>query len=324
MLKFQLNRTRFDNEFIPNHNSRRTTNLVNLSRNPATRKNNIDALFAMINKRLNTYLLLPKDEERYKIQIDILTTLAWFEGFDVEKFPISEMLDVKIYDTHTNNTIQGPIGLNLSSYLRDYDFNVILPKIIKKEATKEEEENFGLLHGIIYQMQYKDFSEIGIFDTKAVMAISVSSNRTYTRTNKTHPVLGLNYAENGEHSFTASYLKKMGLESSYYMPSNMSSPLAFYHQKNDLENRDPIQLWALISVMDTIQKIYRPEIYGSNKTAGDIFIPSLHESDFTRPSIYYDRDERNDTLISQQTEFVNNNFLTPYKKVLGKLIDEYR
>ena len=324
MLKFQLIRTRFDNNYIPNQNSRRTTNLVNLSRNPSTRKNNINALFAMINKRLNSYLLLPTDEERYEIQIDILTTLAWFEGFNVEKFPISEMLDVKIYDTHTKMTIQGPIGLNLSSYLRDYDFNVILPKIINKEATKEEEESFGLLHGIIYQMQYKDFSEIGIFDTKAIMAISVSSNRTYTRTNKTHPVLGLNYAENGESSYTAAYLKKMGLESSYYMASEMSAPLAFYHQKNDLENRAPLQLWALISVMDTIQKIYRPEIYGSNKTAGDIFNPSLHESDFTRPAIYYDRDERDDTLISQQAEFVTNNFLTPYKNVLQKLMNDYR
>ena len=324
MLRFQLIRTGFDNNFIPNHNSRRTTNLVNLSRNPSTRMENINALFTMINKRLNSYLLLPQGEERYKIQIDILTTLAWFEGFDVEKFPISEMLEVKIYDTETKTTVQGPIGLNLSSYLRDYDFNVILPKIISKEATKEEEDNFGLLHGIIYQMQFKDFSEIGIFDTNAIMAISVSSNRTYTRTNKTHPILGSNYAENGENSFTAEYFKKMGLESSYYMASGMSSPLAFYHRKNDLENREPIQLWALISVMDTIQKIYRPEIYASNKTAGDIFKPSLNDSDFTRPTIYYDRDERDHTLISQQAEFVTNNFLTPYKNVIKKLISDYR
>jgi hypothetical protein len=97
-----------------------------------------------------------------------------------------------------------------------------------------------------------------------------------------------------------------------------------YHQKNDLENRDPIILWALISVMDTIQKIYRPEIYASNKTAGDIFKPSLNDSDFTRPSIYYDREERDELLISQQAEFVTNNFLNPYKDVLRKLIDDYR
>ena len=323
MLKFQLIRTRFDDNYIPNHNSRKTTNLVNLSRNPATRKHNINTLFNMINKRLNAYLLLPKDEERYKIEIDILTTLAWFEDFDLEKFPISEMLDVKIFDTHTNEIIQGPIGLNLSSYLRDYDFNIILPKIINKEATKEEEDTFGLLHGIIYQMQYKDFSYVGLFDTRAIMAISVSSNRTYTLTNKTHPVLGLNYAENGEISHTANYLKKMGLECSYYMASDMCSPLAFYHQKDDLENRDPIQLWALISVMDTIQKIYRPEIYASNQTAGDIFKPSLHQSDFSRPSIYYDREERDDSLISQQAEFVSNNFLKPYKDVLHALINDY-
>ena len=324
MLKFQIVRTRFDENYIPTHNSRKTTNLVNLSKNPSTRKSNINALFAMINKKFNTYLLVPKEEERYKIEIDILTTLAWFENFNVEKFPISEMLDVKIYDTHSKKTIQGPIGLNLSSYIRDYDFNVILPKIINKKATEEEEDTFGLLHGVLYQMQFNGFSEIGILDNNAIMAISVSSNRTYIRTNKTHPVLGFNYAESGENSYTATYLKKMGLEPSYYMASNMSSPLAFYHQKNDLENRDPIILWALISVMDTIQKIYRPEIYASNKTAGDIFKPSLNDSDFTRPSIYYDREERDDSLISQQAEFVTNNFLNPYKDVLRKLIDDYR
>jgi len=75
--------------------------------------------------------------------------------------------------------------------------------------------------------------------------------------------------------------------------------------------------------MDTIQKIYRPEIYASNKTAGDIFKPSLTQSDFSRPSIYYDREERDDTLISQQAEFVTNNFLKPYKHVLQKLINDH-
>lgn len=324
MIKFELNRTRFDDNYIPNLNSRRTTNLVNLSRNPSSRKNNINVLFDMINKRLNSYLLLPKDQERYKVEIDILTTLAWFDDFNIERFPISEMLDVKIFDTHTKKTIEGPIGLNLSSYLRDYDFNIVLPKIIDKSATQEEEETFGLLHGIIYQMQFKDFYKNGIFENKALMAISVSSNRTYTRTYKTHPVLGINYVENGESSYTANYLKKMGFESSYYMAQDMSSPLAFYHGKNDLENRDPIQLWALISVMDVIQKIYRPEIYGANQIAGEIFSPRLNESDFTRPAIYYDREERDAKLVYQQADYVNSNFLTPYKSVLQKLISDYR
>jgi hypothetical protein len=108
------------------------------------------------------------------------------------------------------------------------------------------------------------------------------------------------------------------------MAQDMSSPLAFYHGKDDLENRDSIQLWALISVMDVIQKIYRPEIYGSNKIAGEVFNPSLTESDYTRPAIYYDREERDDTLVYQQADYVKSNFLTPYKSVLQKLISDYR
>ena len=176
----------------------------------------------------------------------------------------------------------------------------------------------------MFQKQQKHFSEIGLLDSNPIIAISVSSNRTYSRTKKTHPVLGFNYAENGENSYTAKYFKKMGLESSYYMATGMSAPLAFYHTSNDLGNRDSIQLWALISVMDTIQKIYRPEIYATNKRAGDIFKPSLNESDFTRSTIYYDRDERDHTLISQQAEFVTKNFLFPYKSELQKLLNLYR
>ncbi len=324
MLKLQLLRTQFNNDYIPNPNSRNTTNLVNLSRNPTTRKKNIDTLFSLINKTFNSFLNIPEDEIRYEIQIDIITALAWFENYNVEKFPISEMLDIRIFDTHTKTTIQGPIGLNFSSYLRDYDFNVVLPKIIKKEATKEEEDSFGLLHGIMFQMQFKNYAEAGILDTDAIIAISVSSNRTYTTTQKKHPVLGINYVENGEDSYTASYFRKMGLEPSYYMASGMCAPLAFYHKKNGLENRDPIQLWALIAVMDNIQKIYRPEIYASNKIAGEHFKPSLTDTEFTRPSIYYDREERDQTLVAQQAAFVKNKFLDPYKSELQKLLSNLK
>ena len=156
------------------------------------------------------------------------------------------------------------------------------------------------------------------------MALSISTNRTYSFSTKTHPTLGKNYVENGGDSITASYFKKMGLQPSYYMPKTMAAPLAFYHQKNDLITKNEIQLYAIISVMDTIQRIYRPEIYCCNNTAGDLFKPSLNETDYTPPPIFYDRDERDNYLIKKQAEYVLSNFLLPYKTELDKLLQEYR
>lgn len=322
-LQLQLTRTLFDTNYIPKPNSRNTTNLVNLTRDPEKRESNIKLLFSLINSRLNNLLTESNiNKDRYRVSIEILTTWAKFYECDFELFPISEMLHATVLDSKTNTVLDGPYGFNLSSYIRDYDFNVILPKILK-DKTAEENGTFGSLHGILYQLQFKDFSSLGILNFPAITAISVSSNKIYCRSDKVHPILGIEYYEVGERSSTSLYFQKMGLDVTYYMSEGMVAPLAYYHRKNDLETRDKLHLVLLISVMDTIQKIYRPEIYAAKEAAGVTFTPSLNNREFTKPQIDYDRNERDQILTEQQSMYVQTNFLMPYQQQLKQLVQEY-
>lgn len=322
MINLEINRTHFDNKFIPDNFSRPTTNLINLSKNPDHREKNISLFFSMINKKINTYLTGNIDSERYCIKLFILRTTAWFQHKN-QQFPICEMLDVQVEDTYKKRTIQGPIGLNFSSYLRDYDFHVLLPKIINNEVSASEKENFGLLHALLYKLQFKKYNPAGLLKHPAIMALSVSVNREYEKSKSVHSCLGNAYLEKGGDSFTSAYFSKMGLTPSFFMPKNTAAPLAFYHEANDLENRSEIELYALISVMETLQKIYKPEIYCSNEKAGDLFKPSLQNKNFTPPQIVYDRNERDNLLIKNQATYVEQHFLQPFKNELTYLCNNF-
>lgn len=323
MINLEIKRTHFDNKFIPDNFSRLTTNLINLSKNPYHRERNISLFFSMINKKINAYLTGNSDAKRYCIKLFILRTTAWFHNKNQE-FPICEMLDVQVEDTYKKSIIHGPIGLNFSSYLRDYDFHVLLPKIINNETTASEKEKFGLLHGLLYKLQFKKYNPAGLLKHPAIMALSVSVNRAYEKLPSIHPFLGNAYLEKGGDSITSAYFSKMGLTPSFFMPKNATAPLAFYHEKDDLENRSEIELYALISVMETLQKIYKPEIYCSNEKAGDVITPSLQNKNFTPSPILYDRNERDNLLIANQATYVEQHFLQPFKNELEDLCNNFR
>ena len=322
MVNLEIQRTLFDNKFIPDDFSRTTTNLINLSKNPDHREKNISLFFSMINKKINAYLTGNSDAERYCIKLFILRTSAWFHHKN-EQFPICEMLEVQVEDTYKNTTIDGPIGFNFSSYLRDYDFHVVLPKIINNEATAAEKEKFGLLHGLLYKLQFKKYNPSGLLKQPAIMALSVSVNRAYEKSQSIHPFLGNAYLEKGGDSITSGYISKMGLTPSFFRAPNAAAPLAFYHEKDDLENRSEIEPYALISVMETLQQIYRPEIYCSNEKAGDVISPSLLNKNFTPPPILYDRNERDNLLIANQAKYVEQHFLQPFKNELEDLCNNF-
>jgi len=67
--------------------------------------------------------------------------------------------------------------------------------------------------------------------------------------------------------------------------------------------------------METFQKIYRPEIYNANSTAGYLYKPSLKHQDHSLTQIIYDREERSQLAIKQGT-FAEENFITPYHTIL--------
>ncbi len=69
--------------------------------------------------------------------------------------------------------------------------------------------------------------------------------------------------------------------------------------------------------MDTFQKIYRPEIYNANSTAGKLYQPSLQNQDYSLTRIVYDREERSQLAI-EQGKFAEEHFIKPYQTVLDQ------
>lgn len=114
-------------------------------------------------------------------------------------------------------------------------------------------ENFGELHGNIF----KDFVQSSAYKTSfskaPVICLSVSSKDVYRRTGNEHPVLGIEYAQEGV-SLTERYFSKMGLQVRYFMPKHSVAPLAFYFSGDLLSDYTSLELIATISTMETFQK----------------------------------------------------------------------
>lgn len=108
----------------------------------------------------------------------------------------------------------------------------------------------------------------------------------------------------------------MGLQVRFFMPPNSVAPFAFYFVGNLLDDYTNLELIGTISTMETFQKIYRPEIYNANSVAGACFQPSLKHEDYSLTRIVYDREERS-RLAVEQGRFAQEQFMTPYKTVLG-------
>jgi hypothetical protein len=131
-----------------------------------------------------------------------------------------------------------------------------------------------------------------------------------------HPVLGVEYKQD-EHSLTDDYFYKMGLTVRYFMPVGSVAPLAFYFAGDLLSDYSDLELISAIATMETFQKIYRPEIYNANSTAGHIYQPSLNYQDYSLTQIEYDREERS-ALAVTQGKFTQETFIEPYQDVLNE------
>jgi hypothetical protein len=83
-----------------------------------------------------------------------------------------------------------------------------------------------------------------------------------------------------------------------------------------------LELISTISTMESFQKIYRPEIYNANSTAGKSYQPSLKQQDYSLTRIVYDREERG-RLAIEQGKFVEEQFIKPYQDVLEQWAASY-
>ncbi len=313
-----IKRIRFDENYQPADSTRLTTNFANLARGEH-RQENLRRTLAMIDNRFNTLASCDNENaDRYSLEIDIISAELDVEG-NGNTFPFIEMLKSTITDHKTNERIEGMIGNSFSSYVRDYDFSVVLPALGCK--TNEKPEDFGDLHGKLYQHLVNSEVFKAEFSKQPVICLSVSTSKTYYRTANVHPILGVEY-KNDEYSRTDEYFAKMGLSVRYFKPENATAPLAFYSAQNLLSDYTDFELISAISTMESFQKIYRPEIYNTNSSAGLVYQPSLNYQDFSLTRIVYDRVERGQLAV-KQGKWTEENFIKPYQEVLEQWATEF-
>lgn len=156
--------------------------------------------------------------DRYTVKLDIVSAEMNInaEG-NHQAIPLIEVLKTTIIDRKTDARINGIVGNNFSSYVRDYDFSVRLLEHNKSLSGLSTPEDFGDLHGKLFKCFINSGSYKAHFDKLPVICLSVSSARTYHRTENQHPVLGYEYQQD-EYSLTDEYFRKMGLEVRYFMP----------------------------------------------------------------------------------------------------------
>ena len=319
-LAFSIEKTRFDEHYRPVGNTRMTTNFANLARGE-NRQQNLRGALSMMNDRFNE--LAQRDNEngdRYFLELDIVSVNAVIDGQgDLAPLPLIEMLQTSVVDRRLDRRIEGIVGNNFSSYVRDFDFNILLPEYSKSQSGLPDD--FGELHGNLFKGFLRSDAYTRSFSKQPVVCLSVSSSKTYHRTDHQHPVLGVEYQQS-EFSLTDEYFGKMGMQVRYFMPPNSAAPLAFYFLGDLLKDYDDLELIATISTMETFQKIYRPEIYNANSPAGQSYRPSLEHSNYSATGIVYDREERA-RLGAEQGRFAEENLITPHRKTLEQWAARY-
>ncbi|RYY79359.1 MAG: DUF1852 domain-containing protein [Moraxellaceae bacterium] len=317
---FTIKRICFDENYQPSDNTRITTNFANLARGESRQQNLCNTL-TMINNRFNALAHWDNPKaDRYSVELEIISVDIDVEG-NGKTFPTIEILKTNIIDHRNNQRIEGIVGNNFSSYVRDYDFSVLLLEHNKNQAQFSLPDNYGELHGKIFKAFVNSNTFKDNFNKAPVICLSVSSSRTYHRTANQHPVLGVEYLQD-EYSLTDEYFAKMGLQVRYFMPPNSVAPLAFYHRGNLLDDYTDLELIGTISTMETFQRIYRPEIYNANSAAGKSYQPSLKHQDYSLTRIVYDREERSQLAI-KQGKFTEEHFIKPYQAILEQWASSY-
>ena len=319
---FSIKSVPFDEHYRPSENTRLTTNFANLARGDSRQENLRNAL-TMIDNRFNALANWDNPKgDRYSVGLEIISVEMSFGGAAGDgSFPLIEVLKTSILDRQKDERLDGVIGNNFSSYVRDYDFSVVLPEHNKDQPKFNIPADFGDLHGNLFKSFLRSEAYRSHFSKAPIICISASSSKTYHRTENHHPIMGIEYRQD-EFSSTDQYFAKMGLEVRYFMPRGSVAPLAFYFAGDLLGDYTNLELISTISTMETFQKIYRPEIYNANSVAGARYQPNLKHQDYSLTRIVYDRDERS-RLGVEQGRFTEEHFIKPHKAVLEQWSANY-
>ena len=319
---FHLKSVCFDEHYHPSDSTRVTTNFANLARG-TRREQNLRSTLKMIDNRFNDLAHWDNPTgDRYAVELEIISVeMRMGAKSSHAVFPLIEILKTCIFDKKTGKRIDGIAGNNFSSYVRDYDFSVLLPEYNAHRTEFGTPEDFGDLHGKLFQQFVNSMTYKERFGKPPVICISASTSKAYLRTGNQHPVLGFEYQQN-ELSSTDRYFAKMGLQVRFFMPPNGVAPLAFYFHGDLLGDYTNLELIGTISTMETFQKIYRPEIYNANSAAGKRYQPSLKNQDYSLTQIVYDREERSQMAV-KQGKFAEEHFIKPYKNFLEQWVSGF-
>ncbi|GAA1054858.1 putative oxygenase MesX [Dietzia natronolimnaea] len=319
---YRITTTRFDENYSPSEDSRTTTNFANLARGEH-RQQNLRRTLSMINRRFND--LARRDNptgDRYSVELEIVSAELQFHSKGADhRFPLIEVLDIQIVDRDTGVRIPGIVGNNFSSYVRDFDFSVRLPAVNEGRSEFIVPGDFGDLHGKLFQHFLDSEAYRERFEVNPVICISVSTSRTYRRTGHHHPTLGVEYQQD-DYSLTDEYFRKMGLQVRYFLPPGGVAPLAFYFRGDLLSDYTDLQLIGTVSVMETFQRIYRPEIYNATSPAAEIYRPTLEQKDYSPTPIIYDRVERSQ-LATKQGKYTEDHLVEPHRELLEQWAARY-
>jgi len=312
----------FDENYRPADATRLTTNFANLARGE-NRQENLRNTLKMIDNRFNSLAHWDNPTgDRYGVQLEIISVeMSLGADRNGGAFRLMEVLRPNILDKKTGERTEGIVGNNFSSYVRDYDFSVLLREHNKDKPVFEVPDDFGDLHGKLFQQFLNSEAYRKHFRKLPVICLSVSSSKTYYRTENRHPVLGMEYRQS-EASLTDQYFGRMGMRVLYFMPPGSVAPYAFYFMGDLLNDYSNLELIATISTMEAFQKIYRPEIYNANSTAGSVFKPSLDNQDCSYTKIIYDREER-DHLAVKQGQYAEAEFISPRRDFLEQWVADY-
>ncbi|WP_075321455.1 putative oxygenase MesX [Histophilus somni] len=312
----------FDENYQPEMQSTRlTTNFANLARGE-NRKENLQNVIAMIDKRFNDLANWDNPtNDRYSVKLEIVSIDIDMEGKG-KFFPALEWLKTYVIDHKTGKKIDGIVGNNFSSFVRDYDFSVLL---LEHNRNKEEftvPKGYGELHGKLFKHLLTSSAYKEKYSKPPVICLSVATTRTYRRTTNVHPILGVEYHQDN-YSLTDEYFAKMGLSVRYFMPPKSVAPYAFYFDSNSdlLNDYTNLELISTIATMEAFQKIYRPEIYNANSVAGQVYKGSLTYQDYSVTKVEYDRVERTQLAI-KQGKYTEAHFIKPYKAILDAWMAE--
>ncbi len=320
LFSYSIKSVCFDENYHPSDNTRLTTNFANLARGES-RQENLRNTLNMMNSRFNDLAHWDNPHaDRYSIELEIISVEMDIDN-NHEAFPIIELLKTNIIDHVTHQRIEGIVGNSFSSYVRDYDFSVVLLEHNKNRDHFSIPEGFGELHGKLFKHFIHSDTYRENFSKAPVICLSVSSSKTYHRTENQHPILGVEYVQN-EFSSTDEYFEKMGLKVRYFMPPNSLAPFAFYFSGDLLADYSNLELISTISTMETFQKIYRPEIYNANAAAGKCYKPSLKNPNHSLTQIFYDREERSQLAV-KQGKFTEEHFIKPYQLLLENWAANY-